>query len=667
MKYLFTIIFLIAIIIPAYAQIDSTVLKTEEILDDVLIEAESESEDEDLYDYLEEIIANPIDLNKADIFELTKIPGMDNVSAEKIIKHREKFGNFYSTNELFAIRDLNKNLIEKIIPFLKVENKFDQPQFSESDESTTPFYSKLRTTLRSRISNDLQTRRGFSNQRFAGSKIKTYNRLQIKYDKYYQAGVLIEKDPGEVLHTDFSSFHFQMKDVGFINNLIIGDYTIELGQGLALWGPFSFSKGADAVFPVKKSSRFIRPYTSAAEYNFFRGAASTFQFGSFRLSGFYSNHFIDASINEATNEIISFSQTGFHRTTTEIAKKNSAQQIFYGGSLDYRTANVFNIGAVYYKVKFDKPLEYGSLYDVTGDNFNYLSVYYNLNYYKFSLFGEASYDLTSVASLNGLQFAASDNLIFTTAIRSYPRNYKNLFGFGFGERSGKTNNEVGFYSGVKLRTKIGILNLYYDIFKFPFKTNENSLSSEGDELLIDFLANLNHNFEIKLRYKYENKEITEIIDNESMIVRRLKQTARTELIYETENFIRLKTRIEYNNFLVRLADKNENGLLIFQEARLLLLKKLAVYGRIIFFHTDSFNSAVYEFENDLMGVMPNLAMYGKGIRWYFLIRYKPNNLITISAKYSETYKPDETSLSSGDNTIIGNLDNRFSLQIDITL
>lgn len=85
MKYLFTIIFLIAIIIPAYAQIDSTVLKTEEILDDVLIETESESEDEDLYDYLEEIIANPIDLNKADIFELTKIPGMDNVDRKSVV------------------------------------------------------------------------------------------------------------------------------------------------------------------------------------------------------------------------------------------------------------------------------------------------------------------------------------------------------------------------------------------------------------------------------------------------------------------------------------------------------------------------------------------------------------------------------------------------------
>ncbi len=64
--------------------------------------------------------------------------------------------------------------------------------------------------------------------------------------------------------------------------------------------------------------------------------------------------------------------------------------------------------------------------------------------------------------------------------------------------------------------------------------------------------------------------------------------------------------------------------------------------------------------------MPNLAMYGNGIRWYLMIRYRPLNFMNISAKYSETYKPDETSLSSGDNQINGNLDNRFSLQIDLS-
>ena len=64
--------------------------------------------------------------------------------------------------------------------------------------------------------------------------------------------------------------------------------------------------------------------------------------------------------------------------------------------------------------------------------------------------------------------------------------------------------------------------------------------------------------------------------------------------------------------------------------------------------------------------MPNLAMYGEGIRWYFIAKYKPIKFLSISAKYSETYKPDEKTLSSGDSEIIGNLDNRFSLQIDLS-
>jgi len=42
-------------------------------------------------------------------------------------------------------------------------------------------------------------------------------------------------------------------------------------------------------------------------------------------------------------------------------------------------------------------------------------------------------------------------------------------------------------------------------------------------------------------------------------------------------------------------------------------------------------------------------------------------VFTISAKYSETYKPKEKSLSSGNNTINGNLDNRLSLQLDLNI
>lgn len=660
------ILLILISITPTYAQLDSTSIVTEEVLDNILTEPNEESDSEELVEIFEDLIRNPIDINTTDVFELSKLPNMDSQSAQIIIEHRQKFGYFFSPTELFAIRELDKQLIESILPFIKTSRQeITTEEIEQVYSSSESIFSKSKLKIRSRATNDLQNRDGFESGKYLGSKLKAYNRFLYNYDKNYQAGFLIEKDAGETSFTDFTSFHLQVKDVGFLKNFVAGDYVLEFGQGLALWSPFGFSKGADAVYPVKKKARYLRPYTSAAEYRFYRGAASTITFDDFNLTAFYSSNTFDASIDSVTGEITSVGQTGFHRFESELNKKNSAKQKLFGGVIDYKYNGKLNLGFIYYNTTFDKHFESSSIYELSGDNFNYMSAYYEINFSKINFFGEASFDGKSVASINGIQFSANRNFIFTTAIRNYPRNYNNLLGFGFSERSGKINNEVGLYSGFKWIIPFGVLNLYYDIFKFPFRTSENSLSSEGDELLVDFVSMPLPKFETRFRYKYENKEVTELINIDEQIVRRLKQIARTEFIYHLSKNLRLKTRIEYNHFFIKDAGIKENGFLVFQDVRFIAAKNLNLYGRIIFFQTDSFNSAVYEYENDLLGVMPNLAMYGKGIRWYAIVKYKPLQFISLSAKYSETYKPDVTSLSSGDNEIIGNLDNRFSLQIDL--
>jgi len=647
--------------------LDSTSIITEEVLDNILVEPDEETDSEELVDLLEELMRNPIDINLADVFDLSKLPNMDQQSAQIIIKHRNKFGYFFSPTELFAIRELNKQLIESILPFIKTSKTNDELEKNEEVISSSDlFLNKSKLIIRNRITNDIQNRDGFTSGKYEGSKIKSYNKFLYTYDKNYQAGFLVEKDPGEVSYTDFTSFHLQVKDMGFVKSFIAGDYVLEYGQGLALWSPYGFSKGADAVFPVKKKARYLRPYTSAAEYRFFRGAASRLSFDDFNFTAFYSNNTFDATIDSITGEITSVGQSGFHRFESELNKKGSSKSKLIGGVLDYRFLGRMNVGVIYYNASFDNRFESANLYDFSGNNFNYVSTYYELNFSKINFFGEASYDGTSIASINGIQFSANRDLIFTTSLRNYPRNYKNLYGFGFSEKSGKINNEVGIYSGLKWKLPFGVLNLYYDIFKFPYRTSENSLSSEGNELLFDFVSIPLPKFEVRLRYKYEDKEVTELINIDEEIVRRLKQIARTDLIYNISKDLRLKTRIEYNHFFIKDANLKENGLLVYQDLRYVPQKNINLYGRIIFFQTDSFNSAVYEYENDVLGVMPNLAMYGKGIRWYVIVKYKPLQFLTLSTKYSETYKPDEASLSSGDNEITGNVDNRISFQIDIS-
>ncbi len=649
-----------------YSQLDSTSIITEDILDDILIEPDEESDSEELVDILDELIRNPIDINKADVFQLSKLPKMDAASAQRIVDHRNKFGNFFSTNELFSISEIDKALVQSILPFVKVTGSIEGTEQNARDLENPKFiYGKSKLNIRSRFINDLQNRKGFITDKFEGSKLKSYNRLIYNYDNFFQAGFLAEKDPGEVSYSDFSSFHIQIKNFDLINSAIAGDYVLEFGQGLALWSPFGFSKGADAIFPVKKRPRYLRPYTSAAEYRFFRGAAARILIDNFNLTAFYSNNSFDASIDSVTQEITSISQTGYHRFGSELNKRSASKSKIIGGVIDYKYAGLLNIGVIYYNASFNNGFQASSIYDLSGDNFNYLSTYYEINFSKINLFGEASYDGTSVASINGIQFSANRELMFTSALRNYPRNYQNLYGFGFSERSGRINNEIGIYSGVRWKIPYGILNLYYDIFKFPYRTNENSLSSEGDELLLDFVSKPFSKFEVRLRYKYENKEISRAINAEEKIIRRLRQIARTEFVYNLAKILRLRTRIEYNNYFIKDVNIKENGFLVFQDFRY-LRNNIVLNGRIIFFQTDSFSSAVYEYENDLFGVMPNLVMYGKGIRWYLILKYKPIQFLSLSAKYSETYKPNVTSLSSGDNEIIGNVDNRVSLQIDVT-
>lgn len=661
-------IFLASLTTPIYSQvIDSTDITAEETLLEILDESFQEEDNSDLYNIIEELVTNPIDLNTADIFELQKIPFVDLETAKTIISYRDRFGPFYFVQELYSMREIDKALTDKIIPFVKVDKSTitnQQFQYDEPSDFSKTFFDDFKVNLRSRFGNDLQTRKGFETGTYVGSKLRSYNRLIVRYSKNIQAAAIFDKDAGEKDFDDFSSYHLSIKDFEILKNLIIGDYVVEFGQGLMLWSPYSFSKGSDAIFPVKRRGKILKPYTSATEYDFMRGAASTILISDFTLTAFYSSKKIDANIDSVTNKITSTPKTGLHLTQNDLLKKNRVKENILGGRIGYRYKNITNIGVATYYSNFSHEFNPGSIYDIQGNNFNYYSFDYDVNISKFNLFGEFVYNQKSVASLNGIIFSPDKFITLSTSIRNYPRNFINLHGFGFGEQSGKTQNEFGIYFGLKLRSSFGFFNLYYDQFKFPYITFENPVPSSGKEYYINWSYKILPGTLLNLRFKSEVKDVTEKIEELKNVFERIRNSYRFELVYDISKKLRMKSRIEHNTYNIDKPGVNEKGFLIFQDIRYEVNKNLLIQGRIILFDTDSFSSAVYEFENDLAGVLTNLAMYDEGMRWYFLIKYKPFDVLTLSAKYSETYKPNLKTLSSGNNLINNNVDNRISFQID---
>ena len=648
-----------------FAQTDSTYLQTEEVLEDILQEPIGEVDNSDLFENIEQLLQNPINLNTATIDELQIIPGMDINSAKLIIDHRNKYDNFFSVNELNAVQNLDKNRIRNIIPFLFVFKPEEQVTSEGETIGIDYFIRRSKILFRSRVTNALQPNRGFLENRFRGTKPKIYNRLLLRYNKQFQIGYLAEKDPGEVSLNEFSTYHFAVNDLGIIHKAVLMDYLLEFGQGLTFWSPYAFSKGPDAVYPVKRTDRLIKPFTSSTENNFFRGAAAAIKIDKFIFSAFYSNNSFDANIDSATGNILSTPIDGLHRTDSELRKRKSASERMWGGRIDFVADKLLSLGILYYQSSYSNAFESSSVFDITGSKFRYTAFSYNLFLNKLNLSGEFSYNGISVASINILQLALSNTFTFITSIRSYPRNFFSLHGYAFGERSGATTNEFGIYAGFRWRTNIGLINFYYDQFKFPYATFSNPLPASGDEFLLDYLNKPIKKLETRIRYKYEKKDVPELLENTKQLVKRLRQVIRLELIYSLSNKIRLRGRFEYNSFKINSINSSEDGYLMFQDIRISPTSSFNLYGRVIFFKTDSFNSAIYEYENNLTGVLTNIPLFGEGIRWYILLRYKLFKFMALSLKYSETYKPGEESIGTGISEIPLNLSNVLGFQLDL--
>src|SRR5690606_24397385 len=101
------------------------------------------------------------------------------------------------------------------------------------------------------------------------------NRRDVQY------GITGEKDAGEPFAFngqqyafDFTSVHFFVREKGPVRAFALGDFTINLGQGLIHWQSLAFKKSS-AVTDIKRQSEVMRPYHSSGEFNFMRGVGLT--------------------------------------------------------------------------------------------------------------------------------------------------------------------------------------------------------------------------------------------------------------------------------------------------------------------------------------------------------------------------------------------------------
>lgn len=653
--------------------------------ENLLESLESEDENSVSMDFLENLRKDPYDLNTVNQTELANIPFINSVLAKNVIEYRNQIKVFESKRALLKVEGFNSELYDKIKNYVtvrqfsknKIKNNLYTGLNSQKPVSNSDNILNFKTLFKSRMFFDLQMKEGFANGKYEGTIPKIYNQINsalFKNNFGIELNLTTEKDAGEKNLTDFVSGFIQFNSNKILNSFVVGDYSLNFAQGLAMWSSASFSKGIDAVTPLKKRGKIIDGYSSVNEVQFFRGAAANLVYDNFNLNLFYSDNYYDATIDPDAEGVSGFYYDGYHRTSSEINRNNSAKEKLFGGRLTYGMSNL-SLGATYWKSKFSKPVVADSgkkFFNFEGDKASIIGADYNFIYKNLNLYGEfASSQSKSIAGLNSLQitFPKFAELLFS--YRNYPYDFAPVHSNGFGERSGNTQNEKGFYAGISIKPFKGFyLNSYFDQYEFPYRTYNDPVSITGNDFLTSVEWRAGNGLIFNLKYKNENKEDTRSSFDEfgrdvKRIDNRNQMNVRFGFIYQMTKNFRFRSRFEYVYIDYKNFNADYKGTLFYSDIRFIPINRLTFDFRYIVFDTENYESRIYEFENDIAGVMSNVPLYGKGRRVYLVMNYKPFPFIAISAKYAETYIDGIKTIGSGNDLINSDINNRLSVGINV--
>jgi hypothetical protein len=660
---------------PAYAQ--EIPVTTEQQLENLTDAEQAETEDDSYLQQLEYFRKNPINLNTADANELKDLRMLTDLQIENLVSYRRLFGKLISVYELQAVPAWDIMTIKKIVPFITVTTNVTLTKQLGS------WFNDGEHSLLFRLTQVLEKAKGFDNAsagtKYLGSPQRLFFRYRYSYKNLLQYGIVADKDAGEQFFKgaqskgfDFYSFHLFARKQGLVQALAIGDFTVNMGQGLIQWQSLAFKKSAD-VLGVKRQSPVLRPYNSAGEFYFHRGAGITIKKGRVEATAFASVRKLSANFaaDAVNNEdfVSSFLNSGYHRTASENEDRNKLTQTSFGGNLIYR-GNRWHVGVngVYYQ--FSKPVqkrdEPYNLYAVNGKVWHNLSADYSYTYRNFHFFGEAAVAKNSgKAFVNGLLVSVDPRVDISFVQRTISASFQAVYGNAFTENTFPTN-ETGFYSGISIRPADGWkLDAYADIFKFPWLKYLVDAPSRGTDFLAQLSYTPNRQLEIYTRFRTESKQANQSgnISTTNFLVNLPRQSWRTQFGYKLNSVFSLRNRVEILWYDKRGTNR-ETGFLAYNDIICRpLLQPFSGVLRLQYFETDDYNSRIYAYENDLLYSYSIPAFFDKGYRYYLLLNYNLDKKLTFWLRFAQTIYPEKKLIGSGLDEISGRRKTELKAQI----
>lgn len=637
-----------------------------------------------------DLALNPLNLNTTSATDLSQIPGLSSRLAYRITAFRKRFGLFANVAELRAVKGISQELLETVDPYLTAKT-VDQPSKASTD-TPSPAASSLRGDLIQRVGRRVEQGRGYSKpsgapSAYRGSPYRLTTRLCLRYNQSVTANLTLDKDPGEPLGwnqsthtygTDFWSAHLAVRRKnGFLRHIVLGDFSPAFGQGLAFGQGRGFGKSRRTTRSIIKQSRGLSPYRSTSENRFFRGLALSLQPRTrLQFSAFASRRTLDAVPTPAEQPrpqqtISGLFTGGYHRTLTELQRKDRLGETVTGGALEWKTA-AGRLGVTGYYSWFDHRWSSATQpyqrFNFSGHHTHMVSLYSDVVTGPGHWFAEGARAANgSLAALGGVSAQLAQTIEVLLLARHVPKEFISLYGGTFGEGQGAPSNESGLYTGIRIKPfSRGYVAAYFDQFWYPWLRYSASRPSSGQDALL--FATYRPQESIKLYLQFRDKrqaKNAKYSDRTGLIYglgQFIRQTVRFHGSYQMLPNLRLRARLEFSRAAVP-QQPTQQGTLFYQDIRWQLFERLQLDGRITIFDTAGYAARLYAYENDLLYAFSLPAFFGQGQRAYLLLNWQPQQALTLQAKYAVVRYYGRDSVGSGLNQTPGNRLRELRLQI----
>lgn len=615
----------------------------------VEMEEIDETEAEDMYQLLTDLSLHPFPINAATRDDLLQIPFLSEKEVEDIMEYLEDYRPMKSLGELSMIESLSFFKRQLLTAFLTVD---------ESDHAKT--FPSLKNIAKYGKSELLLTgkipfyKRAGDHQGYGGYPYRHDFRYTFSYGQRLKAGIVGAQDAGEPFFAkknkwgyDYYSYFVMLKDMGRLKNLVVGKYRVGFGMGLVMNTNFSMGK-TSMLTALGRTSSTLRTHASRSSANSLQGVATTVELANhLEATAFLSYQGIDGTESHG-DTISNINKTGYHRTETELARKNNTHQFAAGTHLEYRYNGLHAGVSAYYSslncfLQPDSSQTYRHYYP-SGKRFGNASINYGYTTGRFSFTGETAVNLASsslpVATIHLATLRLADEWQLTALHRFYSKRYSSLFARSFSS-GGRVQNESGLYVGLMWQPSRQLtLYTYFDGAYFPWPTYQASLASHAYEGFLSLIYATDP-LTITCRYRYKTRE------------KNLSDATGMAFANEHRGRISVATKQSRWNWKLQLDAAYQNtplksfGYMVGSDVSWQVAAPLMIYAHMAYFHTDDYNSRLYQYERGMLYAFSFPAYYGEGIRYALFLRSNLTRQLTLSAKIGTTNRFDVSSVGTG--------------------